>query len=153
MKGLVSCTNLSEINPIAGKSFRSFIGTRTKKRDLTCQKLRTAHFQLIIKCFFLEMKGQYFIAAVAPPFANSDEGSEPLLSGLGNSGLFFKHWPKWNKPDCREELPILHRNSHQKAGPHLPKAQNRSFPIIIKCFFFLGNERLVFHRCCSPAIR
>jgi len=25
--------------------------------------------------------------AVAPPFANSDEGSEPLLSGLANGGL------------------------------------------------------------------
>jgi len=68
-------------------------------------------------------------------------------------GLGFLHQPKLNKPDCREELPILHRNSYQKAGLKKPKAQNRSFPIVIKCFFFLGNEGLVFHRCFSPAIR
>jgi hypothetical protein len=78
--------------------------------------------------FFLEMKGQYFIGAVALPFANSHEESEPLLSGLVNSGLFSKHRPKLNKPDCREEFPILHRNSYQKAGPNLPKAQNQPFP-------------------------
>jgi len=40
------------------------------------------------------MKGWYFIGTVVPPFANSDEGSEPLLSGLVNSGLFSKHQPK-----------------------------------------------------------
>jgi len=65
------------------------------------------------------MKGQYFIGAVAPPFANSDEESEPPLSGLVNSGLFSKHRPKLNKLNCREELPILHRDSYQKAGPNL----------------------------------
>ncbi|MDQ0637614.1 hypothetical protein QF042_001179 [Pedobacter sp. W3I1] len=42
-----------------------------------------------------------------------------------------------NKPDCREELPIFHRKSYQKAGLKWPKAQNQSFPNVLKGFYLL----------------
>jgi hypothetical protein len=103
--------------------------------------------------YFLEMKVQRFIGAIAPPSALLRCTTCSLLSGLANQGSFFRALNLVSKPDCREELTILHRNSHQKAGLKMPKAQNRSFPINYKTFFFFGNERSVFHRYCSPAIR
>jgi len=69
----------------------------------------------------------------------------------GFAAFFFYNLRTLGVIGCREELPILYRNSYQKAGPNRPKVEHQTFPINYKMFFFLGNERSVF-RFFSPAI-
>ncbi|MGM9476374.1 hypothetical protein ACS5PU_08080 [Pedobacter sp. GSP4] len=57
--------------------------------------------------------------------------------------LGFLHKPLLNKPDWREELPILHRNSYQKAGLNQPNEQNLSFSEKQRQFY-MANAALPF---------